>query len=110
MRAVVALANPATDEMMDFHLTMLGRPTAVIFSDVEEANELAAAVTAAWGVTGYVGAVLQLHADTTDGAIAELTRIWPDYGKNVFLDAGHPAVVEAMKFLRAGGQLEGPAV
>jgi hypothetical protein len=110
MRAVIALAKPATDQLMDFHLTMLGRPTTVVFSDVEEANELAAAVTAAWSATGFVGAVLRLDADTTEDAIDELTTMWPEYGKNEFLEAEHPAVVDAMNFPRAGGRLEGPSV
>jgi hypothetical protein len=110
MRAVIALADPANDRMLDFYLTMLGRPTSIIFTDLEEANEFAAAVTSAWRETGYVGAVLQLEADTTNDAVRELTAMWPDYGKNVFLDAEHPAVVEMMQNLRAGGRLDGPAI
>jgi hypothetical protein len=110
MRAVVALANPATEEMMDFHVTMLGRPTAIVFSDLEEANEFASAVTDAWSPAGYVGAVVSLEADTSEGAVEQLLAMWPDYGKNVFLDSDHPAAAEALNFLRAGGKLQGPSV
>jgi hypothetical protein len=110
MRAVIALADPAHDRVLDFHLTMLGRPTTIVFTDVEEANEFAAAVTSAWSATGYVGAVLQLEADTTEDAIRELTEMWPAYGQNAFLDAEHPAVVEMMQELRAGGRLDGPSI
>jgi hypothetical protein len=110
MRAVIALADPANDRMLDFFITMLGQPTAIIFSDLEEANEFAGAVTSAWGATGYVGAVLRLEADTTDGAIQELTAMWPEYGQNVFLDDEHPAVVDLMQRLRAGESLDGPSV
>jgi hypothetical protein len=110
MRAVIALADPANDRTLDFFLTLLGRPTAIVFDDLAEAGEFADAVTSAWSSTGYVGAVLQLDADTTDDAVRELTAMWPEYAQNTFLPADHPAVVEVMQALRAGARLDGPAV
>lgn len=108
MRAVVVLVNPG-GELQDFYLTLSGRSTAVIFSDLEKARELAGAVTAAWSQAGYTGSVLTLKTESFQDAVRELTEMWPDYRKNAFLEDTDPAVDELIEWLRSGGRLGGPS-
>ena len=110
MRAIVVLADPANDRLQDFYITMLGRPTTIVFSDEELAGELARAVSAAWVNAGYIGAVFMIDGETTEEAIANLITMWPEHRKNAFLAEEEPAVVALMEWLRQGGRLDGPRV
>jgi hypothetical protein len=106
VRAVVYLINPA-GQMQDFFIPLLGRPTVVVFSDLDAARELAEHVAAAWEPAGYGATAATLDADTDQAVIDAWRAQWPEHD-NVFLPDSHPAVTDLMKWLRAGGRLGGP--
>ena len=109
MWAIVVLVN-SNGDLQDFYIPLLGRPTAIVFTDRETASEFATAVTFAWSGAGYTGASLQI--DGVNGfqeAVDAVKQRWPAYRQNAFLEDTDPAVVELMQWLRQGGRLGGPA-
>jgi hypothetical protein len=94
--------------MQDFFVSLLGRPTVIIFSDLDAARELAEHVAEAWRPAGYGAVAVTLDIDTDQGAVDAWKGQWPEHD-NVYLGDSDPAVIELMNWLRGGGRLPGPA-